>query len=213
MIKTSAIAKVLLLGGIFVAASFAQASSAVSETAHIVSANPFDSAAITTMAADDASTPSLSVGESAPGTSTAYVKNGGTVYAVDLETGALSLMHPLAAKQVTAASPSFSPAGGKYQSLQLVTLSASTPSAQIYYTTNGSTPTTTSTLYRGSISVPSNLTIKAIAVAKGYANSSVASASYTVASLTWPASGSSLGKYHQWLVTTARAYFGPELEH
>jgi hypothetical protein len=50
----------------------------------------------------------------------------------------------------------------------------------MYYTTDGSTPTTGSTLYTGAIPVNSSLTIKVLAVATGYANSAIASAAYTI---------------------------------
>jgi hypothetical protein len=80
----------------------------------------------------------------------------------------------------TVATPTFSPAGGTYTSAQSVMLSDSTSGATIYYTTNGTTPTTSSTVYSGPISVSSTTTIEAMGVASGDTNSSVASASYTI---------------------------------
>lgn len=79
-----------------------------------------------------------------------------------------------------AATPTFSPAGGTYTSAQNVTISTSTASATIYYTTDGSTPTASSTKYVSAIAVPATETIKAIATASGYTNSAVASAAYTI---------------------------------
>jgi hypothetical protein len=76
--------------------------------------------------------------------------------------------------------PSFSPAAGGYGPAQSVSLSSQTPGAKIYYTTNGSTPTTGSTLYSGPITVSSTETIKAIAVTSGTHNSAVTSALYTI---------------------------------
>jgi alpha-amylase len=79
-----------------------------------------------------------------------------------------------------AATPTFSPAGGTYTSAQSVAISDSTSGATIYYTTDGTTPTTSSTKYTGAISVGSTETIKAIATATGYSTSAVASATYTI---------------------------------
>jgi len=79
-----------------------------------------------------------------------------------------------------AASPAFSPAQGIYTSAQSVTISDTTTGATIYYTTDGSTPTTSSTKYTGAISVSSTETISAIAAASGYSNSAVSSATYTI---------------------------------
>jgi hypothetical protein len=81
-----------------------------------------------------------------------------------------------------AATPAFSPAAGEYASEQLVTLSAATPGASIYYTTDGSTPTTSSTPYSGAIPVGKSEVIQAVAVAPGYTNSSLASADYVIKS-------------------------------
>src|SRR5262249_25056711 len=52
--------------------------------------------------------------------------------------------------------------------------------ASIYYTTNGTTPTVSSTLYATPIPVSSSMTIKAIAVASGFSSSPVASGTYVI---------------------------------
>ena len=84
----------------------------------------------------------------------------------------------------TADPPTFSPGSGTYTSMQTVTITDSTPGETIYFTTDGTTPTTNSTLYTGAVSVSSSETLQALAVASGYANSAVASATYV---LTLPA--------------------------
>ena len=78
------------------------------------------------------------------------------------------------------ASPVFSPAGGKYVGKQSVKITCATTGARIYYTTDGKTPTTGSTLYNGEISVSDSTTIKAIAVKSGMVNSEVSSAVFTI---------------------------------
>jgi hypothetical protein len=79
-----------------------------------------------------------------------------------------------------AAAPVFSPAVGTYSTIQTVTLTDATKGAAIYYTLTGTTPTTGSTLYTKPLTVSQTTTIKAFAVATGYANSVVASATYTI---------------------------------
>ena len=80
----------------------------------------------------------------------------------------------------TAATPTFSVPGGNYTSAQSVTIADSTPGSVIYYTTNGSTPGTGSTQYTGAISISATTQLQAIAIASGYNNSAVASATYTI---------------------------------
>jgi hypothetical protein len=82
-----------------------------------------------------------------------------------------------------AAMPAFSPAAGTYSASQSVTISDATAGATIYYTANGATPTTSSSVYSGPITVSTSETLEAIAVATGYANSPAAVAAYTIAPL------------------------------
>ena len=76
------------------------------------------------------------------------------------------------------APPTFSPVGGSYTSALSVTISDTTPGATFYYTTDGTTPTTSSTVYSGAITVSSSETIEAIATASSYSTSDVATAVY-----------------------------------
>jgi sugar lactone lactonase YvrE len=80
----------------------------------------------------------------------------------------------------TVQAPTFSVAAGAYGPAQTVSLSSATPGAAIYYTTNGSDPTTTSTQYSGPITVSTSQTIKAFAVLTSWADSSVSTAAYTI---------------------------------
>ncbi|MCP5502577.1 MAG: chitobiase/beta-hexosaminidase C-terminal domain-containing protein [Leptospiraceae bacterium] len=85
----------------------------------------------------------------------------------------------------TVATPTFSPTPGTYNSDQSVTISSTTEGATIYYTTDGSEPTSSSTQYTSAISVSGNgtiLTIKAIAGKSGMTTSSVESGTYTIES-------------------------------
>ena len=87
----------------------------------------------------------------------------------------------------TASTPAFSPSPGTYSTTQTVTISDGTAGATIYYTTDGSTPTTASVLNGTApinITVSSTTTLNALAVAYNYLNSTVASAVYTLQATT-----------------------------
>ncbi len=77
------------------------------------------------------------------------------------------------------ATPTFSVAGGNYESAQSVEISCETVGAKIYYTLDGSKPSSTSTEYSTAIPVSATTTIKAVAI-KDDIESTVASATYTI---------------------------------
>jgi Chitobiase/beta-hexosaminidase C-terminal domain len=84
----------------------------------------------------------------------------------------------------TAPAPAFTPPAGSFTSTQSVSLSDNLSTAAIHYTIDGSTPGPSSPLYSGPLQLTQTTTINAIAVATGYANSSVATAKYTLVAAT-----------------------------
>ena len=154
------------------------------------------------LAAGTYTTPqSVTISDATAGTTIYYTTNGTTpttsssVYSGAITVSATETLEaiavesgycnsPAAAAAYTIASvlpaPAFSLAAGTYTSSQSVTISDATAGATIYYTTNGTTPTTSSTVYTGAITVSATETLEAIAVETGYTNSSVATATYTI---------------------------------
>ncbi len=81
---------------------------------------------------------------------------------------------------MTVTPPTFDPGAGSYTTAQSVTLSDTTPGATIYYTTDGSPATASSTVYSAVIPVNSGtVTINAMA-AVGSNSSTMSTATYTV---------------------------------
>ena len=77
------------------------------------------------------------------------------------------IMPPLHPQGITAAAPVFSHETGKYSEGFELTLNSETPGAEIYYTTDGSYPTTESILYNAPIDVEQSMIVWAIAAADG----------------------------------------------
>lgn len=84
--------------------------------------------------------------------------------------------------EVFVAAPTFNPAAGEVEAGTKVEIDCKTADAKIYYTTDETDPTETSTLYDASTGIIVNeaMTIKAIAVKEGLDNSAIASATYTI---------------------------------
>lgn len=82
-------------------------------------------------------------------------------------------------KNPTVATPAATPDGGNFETSTSVTLTSATAGADIYYTTNGDEPTTSSTKYTQAIALSATTTIKAIAVKDGYYDSEVMLKTFT----------------------------------
>ncbi len=81
----------------------------------------------------------------------------------------------------TVATPTFTPPAGTYYEAQYVSISCTTPDAEIHYTLDGSNPTEASPTYDGNpLYIGATTTIKAIAIKAGYNNSDMAEATYII---------------------------------
>jgi len=80
----------------------------------------------------------------------------------------------------TLAPPTITPNGGSFTDSVSVTLQTATSGASIFYTTNGSTPTQSSTPYTGAFILANSTTVNAIAFKNGSNPSAQASANFTV---------------------------------
>jgi hypothetical protein len=107
---------------------------------------------------------------------------------------------------VPLAAPTFSPSAGTYTSGQTVTIADASAGAAIFYSLNGSTPTTSSLPYTGPIVLANSATIQAIASASGGAVSGIASSTYAFVALPptmTPAAGSYSGTQTVTLATAS----------
>ena len=126
-----------------------------------------------------------------------YVPSGGyagfALYDSSVITGVQTGLFAFGANQC--ATPTFSPVAGSYTGTQTVAITSATGGCTIYYTTNGTTPTESSSSISngGTVSVASSLTLKAIASLTNNLDSAVGSAAYVINSGPASAGSSNFG--------------------
>jgi len=98
--------------------------------------------------------------------------------------GWAAVMHP---PDPGVPTPTFSPAPGTYYSPQTITLSDAMTGATIYYTTDGSLPTTNSPVYTAPIPISTSISIYAMATYPQYPRSNVVLGAYSILLPTAPA--------------------------
>jgi len=76
--------------------------------------------------------------------------------------------------------PVYSPVAGTYFGAQDITITSATAGAGIYYTTDGTDPDNTSTLYAGPVNIAATTTLKAIALKAGMGDSPITSGVYNI---------------------------------
>jgi len=116
-----------------------------------------------------------------------------------------------AASQVaTVSAPVITPAGGTFTDSVSVSLATSSANSSIYFTTDGSNPTTASTKYSAPLSLTKSLMVKAKAVSSGLNDSAISSAAFTISSSTPPPP--STGMVGNWTLDTANVRNGSALD-
>jgi Chitobiase/beta-hexosaminidase C-terminal domain/Cytochrome c554 and c-prime len=127
----------------------------------------------------DGSTPTM---QSTPYASPIAVAKNTTIKAITAAYGYQNSSVSTGNYYIQAAAPTFSPSSGGYYNPVNVTISDTASGSTIYYTTNGSIPTTGSTSCPNpcTLTVSTTTTLKAIASGGGYASSNVATATYTI---------------------------------
>jgi glucose/arabinose dehydrogenase len=129
-----------------------------------------------------------------PTTSDPGITSGGTIQVATGVTNKLrAFRSDLTASAVATAiftnkvgTPLFSPPGSAVTNGTLVSISTITPGATVYYTTNGTTPTAASLLYSAPITIVQGMTLEALGIESGYSNSTVATATYSIAAAATP---------------------------
>lgn len=153
-------------------------------------------------------------GSAPTSTSTAYssaisVAESKTIKAKAFKSGMTDSDMATATYTIKCATPTFSVNAGTYNESKSVTLST-TYGTKIYYTTNGSNPTTSSTEYTGAITVSKTTTIKAIAWKSGCTNSEIASRTYTIQCAT-PTFSVNAGTYNESKSVTLSTTYGDKI--
>lgn len=98
----------------------------------------------------------------------------------DADSGKLTLTHKFEKTELgKIETPVIRPNGGRFTDRQTVKITCATEGTVIHYTTDGTTPTASSSVYDGVFTITETTTVKAIAVKEKYLDSEVASATFT----------------------------------
>jgi hypothetical protein len=157
----------------------------------------------------------LTMAESTAGSSIYYTTNGTTptanstlytgpitittttkVEIVAINAGTSSAVNSATYTLTTPYAPSFSTGTGTYYAPPKVTIEEGTKCAVVYYTTNGTTPTTSSSVYTGPITISTTTTMQAMAECPGGSPSTVYSATYTLTTPYVPSFSTGTGTYY-----------------
>lgn len=84
------------------------------------------------------------------------------------------------------AAPQLTPGAGIFADPVSVVIGTSTPGAALYYTLDGSTPSSSSSLYSAPVPINNNTTLKVVGVRDGIANSDIVTAQYIIQSTSKP---------------------------
>ncbi len=103
-----------------------------------------------------------------------------------------------------AGAPVFIPAAGTYAGSQAVSITSATAGAILHYTTDGSTPTASSAVYSGPVTIKTSGVMQAVAVASGFAQSNVTTATYVITAPAVASPTFSLPTNYSGAVTTVR---------
>lgn len=101
------------------------------------------------------------------------------VYFVAKDTVVVALWQEAPVVLETVATPKM-PRSGEFSGTKTITITCATPGAEVYFTIDGSTPSTASMRYTGPFAISATTTIKAIAIKSGMNDSEIASATYTL---------------------------------
>ena len=162
----------------------------------------------------DGTTPSASAGTIYTGAVT--VSANETLKAIAYKSGMLDSGVSTAVYAIRVATPAFSPIPGTFTTIQNITITTTTSGATIYYTTDGSTPSASSTVYTTPVTLASTATIKAIAIKTGLTNSIILSGTFniqlvTVATPTFTPAGGTFNNDQS--VTIASATAGASIRY
>lgn len=115
------------------------------------------------------------------------INGGTTVKAFGVETNySNSPVQTTTFQLVQVGTPVFNPGGGSVALGTPISISCATPASTIYYTLDGTTPTTNSLEYTGPITFQTNFMLEAFAAENGYINSPITTGNYSLAQVATP---------------------------